>query len=172
MSIKFDPDEMLKKIAPTSKIKRMVNRKNLTLKRAALSFVDDIDILDKRAVTKVALKTIKGYKKRIREVVKDTGEASEGTEEKNLIGKNPKQLIQRVQNELVWQLHQGIKEKYKGKRGRWLPSSANEPDPLHQKNYGKEYVIGEGINGEEPGDRYGCQCGVEILVNETSLELD
>lgn len=172
MSIKFDPEETLKKIAPKAKIKRMIDRKNLNLKRAALSFVDEVDIIDKKSVTKVALKTIKGYKKRVREVVKETGEQSEGSEERRAIGRDPKQLIQRVQNELVWQLHEAIKEKYSGERARWLPSSADEPNPLHQKHYGKEYIIGVGIDGEEPGKEPWCKCGVEILVNETQLKLD
>jgi len=97
--------------------------------------------------------------------------AAAGTEVKNEILDEPKQLIQRVQNEIVFQVSQRIQEKYEGQRGRWLPSSADEPDPEHQLNYGKEYIIGEGINGEEPGDRFGCQCGVEILTDKTELEL-
>ena len=70
------------------------------------------------------------------------------------------------------QVHQGIKDKYAGELARWLPSDAEEPRPEHQLNYGKTYVIGEGIGGVEPGDEYGCRCGVEILTKDAQLKLD
>lgn len=151
---------MLKKVAPQSKIKRML-RGNISLKRTALGFIDAVDFINKRSVTKVALKVINNYKSRIK---------ADGSVKEEILD-DPKLLIQRVQNEFVFQVGKEIKDTYKGERARWLPSAAEEPDPEHAKNYGKEYVIGEGIDGEEPGDRYGCQCGVEILVNETKLDL-
>lgn len=177
MSIVFDPKSMLKKIASPSKIKRMVSSR-MSLKRTALTFVDrasdsDVGVLNKKAVAEVARKTMRGYQERIAKAQVDAGfEKAAGKVVAEEILDDPKQLIQRVQNELVFQVQTKIQKQYKGERGRWLPSSAEEPDPEHQKNYGKEYIIGEGIDGEEPGDRFGCQCGVEILVNETSLELE
>lgn len=177
MSIVFDPKDMLKKIAPEAKIKNMVSS-SMSLKRTALTFVDraadtDVGVLDKSAVADVARKTVRGYQERIaRAVVAADYERAAGTEEKNAILDDPKQLIQRVQNEVVFQVHEKIKTQYGGQRARWLPSDAEEPRPEHQANYGKEYIIGEGINGIEPGDEYGCRCGVEILVNETQLELE
>lgn len=162
MSIKYYPDRMLKRLAPESKIKRLLRRGNISLKRTALSFVDDAEFISKRSVSKVALNVINSYKSRI--------EADEAV--KSEILDDPKLLIQRVQNEFVFQVSKEIQSKYEGKRARWLPSDAEEPDPEHQRNYGKEYTIGEGIDGEEPGDRYGCKCGVEILVDETRLDLD
>lgn len=176
MSIVFDPKTMLKKIAPPSKIKRMVSSR-MGLKRTALSFVDraadsDVGVLDKKAVAEVARKTVRGYQERIAKATVDADfEKSAGAEVATEILDDPKQLIQRVQNEFVFQAQKKIQAQYKGQRARWLPSSADEPDPEHQANYGKEYIIGEGIDGEEPGDRFGCKCGVEIL-NETSLELE
>ena len=163
----FDPRSMLKKIAPRSKIKRMISSR-MGVKRTALAIVDaaaeaEIGLIDKKKVLDVALKTIAGYEKRIQEATT--------TAIRNAILDDPKQLIQRIQNEFVFQAQQKLQAQYKGQRARWLPSSAEEPDPLHQKNYGKEYIIGEGIDGEEPGDRFGCQCGVEIL-NETSIVLE
>ena len=163
----FDPSSMLKKIAPPSKIKRMVSSR-MGVKRTALAIVDaaaetEIGLINKKKVLDVALKTVKGYQERIEEAT-DTGVRDQ-------ILDDPKQLIQRVQNEFVFQAQKKIQAQYKGQKARWLPSSADEPDPEHQKNYGKEYIIGEGIDGEEPGDRFGCKCGVEI-INETSIELD
>lgn len=154
---------MLKKIASESKIKRMVSGR-FSLKRAVLSTIGSEDFpIDKNSVAKVASKTLKSYKSRIK--------ASDEDELSEEIRKNPKQLIQRVQNEVIYQVHDSIKDRYKGKRARWLPSDADEPRPEHQLNYGKIYIIGEGINGVEPGDEYGCKCGVEILTDETKLDI-
>lgn len=177
MSIVFDPKTMLKKIASPAKIKRMVSSR-MGLKRTALTFVDraadsDIGVLDKKAVADVARKTMRGYQERIAKAQVDAGfEKSAGKAVAEEILDDPKQLIQRVQNEIVFQVYDKIKTQYKGQRARWLPSDAEEPRPEHQKNYGKVYIIGEGIDGVEPGDEYGCKCGVEILTNETSLELE
>ena len=177
MSIIFDPRKMLKQIAPEAKIRKMVSSR-MGLKRTALAFVDraadkDVGVLDKKAVAEVARKTVQGYQERIAKAVVAAGfEKSAGTEVKEEILDDPKQLIQRVQNEVVFQVHDKIKTQYRGERARWLPSDADEPRPEHQANYGKEYIIGEGIDGVEPGDEYGCKCGVEILVNETQLELE
>ena len=168
MSIKFHPTEMIKKLAPESKIKKLIS-KGVTLKRAALSFIDE-DVIDKKSVAKVALKTIRGYQERIAKAQVDADAVAWALIWAAIV-KDPKQLIQRVQNEMIFQVHEQIKENYAGKTARWLPSDAEEPRPEHQLNYGKEYIIGEGINGVEPGDEWGCKCGVEILVPQTKLEL-
>lgn len=179
MSIIFDPKTFAKKIAPERRIKKMLG-KDLTLKRAALSFAsgikeaEDISVkLDRKKITDVALKTVGAYQMREAKAQADAGlDASAGEDIVKGIVKDPKLLIQRVQGEIIFQVHDKIKKQFKGKRARWLPSEAVEPRPEHQKNYGKEYVIGEGIDGVEPGDEYGCQCGVEILTDETELTLD
>lgn len=145
----------------------------MSLKRTILANIGTDEIpIDNGSLAKVARKTLNGYKERIAKAIVDNKfERSAGTEEKNAILDDPKQLIQRVQNEVVYQVHQGIKEKYSGQKARWLPSDAEEPRPEHQANYGKVYVIGEGIDGVEPGDEWGCKCGVEILTDETQLDL-
>lgn len=158
--IKYEPDKLLRKIAPKTKIKKLL-KANLSLKKTALRFADKTEFIDKKNVEDTALKVIKSYKKRIKE----------DPDLEDEIKADPKQLIQRVQNEIVFQVHEKIKEKYGGERAVWLPSSAIEPRPEHQLNYGVEYIIGEGIDGVEPGDEWGCQCGVQILVDDTQLEL-
>lgn len=178
MSIIFDPDKMLKKIASKAKIKRMVNSR-MGLKRTILANIGTDEIpIDNGSVAKIARKTLEAYKQRIAKAQVDAGfEKSAGTEEKLAIIKDPKLLIQRVQNEVIFQVHKSIKQKYRGMKARWLPSSALEPRPLHQNVYGKIYVVGEGLpageDGEmvEPGDEWGCQCGIEILTDETTLDL-
>ena len=158
MSIIYDPNTLVKKIAPENKIKKLLSGK-ISLKKTALSFVDAIDFLDKKAVSKVALKTIASYKDRIK---------ADESIKSDLID-DPRQLIQRVQNEVLFQVTDAIKSKYSGEKYEWLPSDAEEPDPEHQLNYGKVFVVGE---GEMPGERIGCRCGMNILVKETELMLD
>lgn len=155
--IKYQPDKLLEKIAPAKKIKKLLSSR-VTLKKAALNFVNDIDFLDKKGIERVALKTIKGYKERIEE---DTLEAEE-------VKAAPAQLIQRVQNEIVFQIKEEIKTKYDGHTYVWLPSDAEEPRPEHQLNYGKEFEIGV---GEMPGDAFGCRCGMQIVTKDSSLNL-
>lgn len=172
MSIIFDPTKMLKKVAPKAKIKRMVSNR-MGLKRTILANIGTDEIpIDNGTLAKVARKTLRGYQERVAKATVDAGfEKKAGTAEKQAILDDPKQLVQRVQNEVVYQVHQGIKERYAGQKARWLPSDADEPRPEHQANYGKVYIIGEGIDGVEPGDEWGCKCGVEILTDETKLDL-
>lgn len=157
MSFVYDPKKLLRRIAPKKKVEKLLSGK-VTLKKTALSFIDDIDFLDKKRVSEVALKTIKGYKERIKD---------DKTAKAEILA-SPANLINRVQNEVVLQISEGIKEKYDGEFYIWLPSDADEPDPEHQLNYGEKFQIGV---GEMPGERYGCRCGMEILSKDTKLEL-
>ena len=158
MSIFYDPKELLNKIAPQKKIKKLL-KSNVSLKKTALAFVDSFSFIDKKAVSRVALKTIKSYEDRL---------AADDVAKSEIL-KDPKLLIQRVQNELVFQISNEIKTKYNGEFYEWLPSDASEPDPEHQLNYGKVFQIGA---GEMPGDRIGCRCGMNILTDQTELKLD
>jgi len=96
---------MLKKIAPRAKIKRMISSR-MGVKRTALAIVDaaaetEIGLINKKKVLDVALKTVQGYQERI-EAATDTGVRDQ-------ILDDPKQLIQRVQNEVVFQISGEIK---------------------------------------------------------------
>lgn len=155
--IKYDPSKILKKIASGKKIEDMVTE-SLSLNRSALKITSEFDFLDSKAINRVALKTIKGYKRRVKE----------DPELKSELLDDPAQLIQRVQNEVVFQVSSEIKDQYSGEFYIWLPSDAEEPDPEHQLNYGKKFQIGD---GEMPGERYGCRCGMDILVKENTLDL-
>ncbi len=155
--IKYLPDKLLAKIAPEKKIKKLL-KANITLKKTALNFVKDIDFLDEDGIMHTALKVIKGYKQRIKD----------DPDIEDVIKKDPAQLIQRVQNEVIFQIAEGIKEKYDGTTYTWLPSDAEEPRPEHQLNYGLEFTIGD---GEMPGDEYGCRCGMDIHSADSSLNL-
>jgi len=169
VAIVYDPSKLIRKIAPEKKVERLISDK-VSLKRSALSFVDSIDFLNKKAVNDVALKTIKSYQERVAKAQVDAGfEKSAGQEVAEEIVDDPRLLIQRVQNEVIFQVKEKIKEQYRGEKYEWLPSDAEEPDPEHQLKYGEVFTVGE---GEMPGDRYGCKCGMRILVNQTELELE
>ncbi len=157
MSIKYDPTKLLSKIAPKKKIKKLLSSR-VSLKKTALSFLNDVDFINKKRVTEVALKTIKSYRDRIKD---------DKSLKPDLLD-DPAQLIQRVQNEVILQIGAEIKGNYSGEKYEWLPSSAEIPDPEHQLNYGKVFTVGD---GEMPGERYGCMCGMNILVKGDKLEL-
>jgi hypothetical protein len=158
VTIKYDPSKLLRKIAPKRKIEKLLNDSKVSLKKSALSFVSDIDFLDASGISRVALKTIQGYRDRIKD----------DPDVKAEILDDPVQLVQRVQNEVIFQVAGEIKDRYSGEFYVWLPSSAEEPDPEHQLNYGMTFQVGD---GEMPGERYGCQCGMEILVDQSRLDL-
>lgn len=162
MAIVYDPKAVLKKIAPESKIKKLVAKRatgKIVLKKAALSFLNDVEFLSKKKVSATALKVIKAYQQRV---------VDQGIEENTFLDR-PSLLINRVQNLVCVELAKEIKEVYNGERYEWLPSDADEPDPEHQLLYGQIFVVGD---GEMPGERVGCRCGMRILVNETKLNLE
>lgn len=162
--IRYLPNEFLRKVAPKAKIEKLVSG-NLTLNRTVLSMLSDADFLSKRTLEKVALNTIRDYKETYQEN-KDEGMPADEAKDEALNDK--KDLINRVQNSVVFQIADEIRDQYAGEFYKWLPSSADTPDPLHQLKYGKKFQIGK---GEMPGDRYGCRCGMQILVSETKLDL-
>lgn len=155
--IKYLPNEVLKKIAPIQKIEKLITGR-LTLNKAVLSFLSDSEFLSQKTLERTALKTIRDYKQRFKEE----------PEVKEDVLEDKKLLVNRVQNTVVNQIAGEIKDQYRGEFYKWLPSDASEPDPLHQLNYGSKFQIGR---GEMPGDRYGCRCGMQILVSDTKLEL-
>lgn len=167
MSIRFLPSKIIKRMVPKKTVQRLV-KNNLTLNRAAVVTLTNAGVLKKKKLETVAIQVIKDYRKRYGDERKEGASKTEALAE-TLNGK--KQMVQRVQNAAVFQITKSVKREYRGEYARWLPSDADEPRPLHQLNYGKVFQIGRGINGVEPGDEYGCRCGMEILVDETKLDL-
>ena len=155
--IVYEPSKILSKTMPKKRIKKLLSD-SFAVKKTALNFVDKIPFLNKSQVLSVALKAVKGYRERVKGDPKLAQKILD----------NPVQLIQRVQNEVVLQVGSEIRNQYAGEYYIWLPSDAEEPDPEHQLNYGKKFQVGD---GEQPGDRYGCRCGMQILVDEKNLNL-
>lgn len=163
MSIKFLPSEFLKKAAPKQLVEKLVT-KDLTLNKAAVKTLARGGFKKKKLET-AALEVIKSYKKRYRKEKKAGSSASAAL--KDTLN-DKKLMVSRVQGEIVYQVHKQIRDEYRGEYYEWLPSDAKEPDPLHQLKYGLVFRIGK---GEMPGDRFGCRCGMNILVDATELEL-
>lgn len=163
--IRYSPLKLLKKVAPERLVKRMTT-KNLSLNRATLkSLSGAADILGRKKLEKVALKVIRQYRKKYSDL-REEGESVTEARDTSLNGSVL--MVQRVQNEIVFEIKEEIKHTYRGEMYEWLPSDADEPDPEHQLNYGKRFTIGK---GEMPGDRPGCRCGMRILVEEEELDL-
>lgn len=165
MSIKYLPSDELKRFAPKKLVDKLVSE-TLTLNKSVLSMLSRVPFLSKKKLETIAIRVLKKYKELFREELKDgasKAEALDAATNGNAL------MVQRVQNAIVFEISKEIKDVYRGERYRWLPSDAEVPDPLHQLNYGKRFTIGK---GEMPGDRYGCRCGMEILVDETELDLE
>lgn len=164
MSITYDPKKLLRKMAPKKKIEKLITQR-LTLNRAVLSSLTDSGILSKKTLQDIALRVLKQYRTKRKEEIADGLSKAAATD----VAVNDKRLmIQRVQNAAIFEINSEIKRQYRGEFYEWLPSDAAEPDPIHQLNYGQTFQLGK---GEAPGDRYGCRCGMEILVDESKLEL-
>lgn len=158
MPVNVLPRKLAQKLAPKKTVEKLV-RNNLTLNRAAATLLAKSGVLGKKKIEEVAIKVIRQYKETYKE---DGVTKAEAMNDKTL-------MVERVQNVATREITKEVKKVYKGERYIWLPSSSETPDPLHQLNYGKKFWLGK---GEAPGDRWGCQCGMRILVDEDELFLN
>lgn len=163
MAFSFFPDEFQESLFGDAELKRLVSG-NLTVNRAVLAAVAKKGDLDKAEVQELVLKVLQTY----REKFEAAREEGAGKAEAMAEATNGKALlVQRVKQAVRYQAGQRIKEQYRGERYVWLPSSAEVPDPLHQLNYGKTFTLGVGdANGDDPGDRWGCKCGMRVLTED------
>lgn len=158
MAVNVLPRKLAKKLLPKKTLEKLVKR-DLTLNRAAATLLAKSGVLGKKKIEEVAIKVIRQYKETYEE---DGVTKAEAMNDKVL-------MVERVQTVATREITKEVKKVYRGERYVWLPSLANEPDPLHQLNYGKRFWLGK---GEAPGDRFGCQCGMRILVDEDELFLN
>lgn len=165
MPVNVAPSSIAKKLLPKKTAAKLVTQR-LSLNRAAVTMLSKSGILGKKKVEEVALKVIKEYKRTYKDEVADGATKTDALEETL---NDKKLLVQRVQNTATQEITKEVKRVYRGERYVWLPSLAKEPDPLHQLNYGKRFWVGK---GEMPGDRFGCQCAMRILVDEDELFLN
>lgn len=158
MAIIYDPTAVLKKIGSRKKLKEVLKKTDLNLKKNSLKFASEFEFLDRNSVVESALKAVKSYQERL-----DAGLIKKGD-----ILKDPKYLINQIQNNVLYQIKEKIRDTYAGEPYEWLPSDADDPRPEHQLLYGTIRVVGD---GEMPGDEPGCKCGMRILVDEEKLNL-
>lgn len=164
MAITYHPRNMLRKMAPRTKAEAIINS-DLTLNQVALRSLARLDGISKAKLEEIALKVLKQYKSTYKEERAEgltANEAAEAAANGNAL------LVQRIQNTVVREVAKDIKSAYRGEFYTWLPSDAKEPDPEHQLKYGKVFQVGK---GEMPGDRWGCQCGMEIVTEDQILDI-
>lgn len=168
MAITYLPTDLLKKLAPKGKAAKIIND-DLSINEKALRALDKLGILSKKKLDEIALKVARQYKDRY----KDERDDGQSVEDAQAAASNDNALlVQRIQDATIFEVAKEIKSQYRGEFYEWLPSDADVPDPIHQLNYGKIFQIGVGDpNGQDPGDRYGCKCGMRIIVDATELEL-
>jgi chemotaxis protein histidine kinase CheA len=156
MAIEFNPDKIISKVLP--KTDQTFLTGELKLKNSLKKMLLRTDWLGGQDINKTVDSTLNFYQKKIKEL------KEEGIKNFKQDALNDEKLLKaRVSDAVVERAAELIKERYKGKEYIWLPSDAEIPDPVHALNYGKTFIVGE---GEMPGERYGCRCGMEIQSEE------
>ena len=75
-------------------------------------------------------------------------------------------LVKSFENTVITSDLENFQKQNIDKLFRWLPSGAKQPDDRHMQFYGKTYAVANPPDGELPGQRPGCQCGLELLDEE------
>ncbi len=160
MAIKYQPAKILKKISLEDKAGNLVT-KGLTLNRTAVRSLAKAGVLSEKQIQKVALKVIKEYKATYADEIAAGNSVTQSVEE----ALNDKKLmVARVQSAVLNEQTNLIKRAYHGEYYTWLKTTASHPDEAHLAKVGKVFRLGK---GEAPGDRYGCQCGMQIHTDDT-----
>lgn len=162
MGKRFIPGRWLEKIFPKGIEKSGLLSDNLEIKKRYLQALVRATSLSGREITAEVYKTVDFYEQ------KEAALKAAGVKAFKQEALNGQELLKaRLKNFLVYSEIQRQRKEHKGRMYRWLPSNANEPDPEHQLLYGKIFREGEGDkDGNMPGERWGCQCGIEWLENE------
>ena len=163
----FNPNNFLRLVFGKDFFKGKILNSDMELKQLVLQSILKATSLSKRKVNATVYKVVDNYEKKIKNLKKE-GVRAYKKEALN----NEVLLKDRLENLVLWNEVQHLKEEHEGEFYRWLPSSAEEPDPEHQLLYGKIFKVGEGDKeGNMPAERYGCKCGMEILTSEEAENL-
>lgn len=162
MGKRFIPGRWLEKIFPKGIEKSGLLSDNLEIKKRYLQALVRATSLSGREITAEVYKTVDFYEQ------KEAALKAAGVKAFKQEALNGQELLKaRLKNFLVYSEIQRQRKEHKGRMYRWLPSNANEPDPEHQLLYGHIFREGEGDkDGNMPGERWGCQCGIEWLDDE------
>ena len=166
MGQRFDPQTWLKRVFPKGIEKSGLLNDKLEIKKTYLKALVRATSVSQRQLTQEIYKTVDFY------VEKEERLKAQGVKAFKQEALNGQALLtERIKNFLVYSEVQAQKKAHKGRMYRWLPSSAKEPDPEHQLLYGKVFREGEGDKeGYMPGERWGCQCGIEWLDDEEAFK--
>lgn len=167
MGERFDPSAWLERVFPKGIEKTGLLTDGLDIKKRYLKALVRATGQSGRKITAEVYKTVEFYAEK-EAALKAAGEQAFKQEALN----GQALLTSRLKNFLVYAEVQEQRKRHKGKMYRWLPSSAENPDPEHQLLYGKIFREGEGDkDGNMPGERWGCQCGIEWLDEAEDLIL-
>lgn len=166
MGERFDPSEWLERVFPKGIEKSGLLTDGLDIKKRYLKALVRATGISGRKITAEIYKTVDFYAEK-EAALKAAGERAFKQEALN----GQALLTSRLKNFLVYAEVQEQRKRHKGKLYRWLPSSAENPDPEHQLLYGKIFREGEGDkDGNMPGERWGCECGIEWLEDEEAFK--
>lgn len=156
---RFLPDQYLRHVLPDGFWSKKILGRNLDPKLVFLRAIVRSTVVTGRKLDETYQHAIDFYDNKM-DKLKDEG----FRKYKSMALHDERLLKSRIANLVIYEEMQHQKEKHKGQRYRWLPSSAKEPEPEHQLLYGKIFNYGEGdADGNMPAERYGCQCGIEWL---------
>ncbi len=166
MGERFIPGRWLEKIFPKGIEKSGLLSDNLEIKKRYLQALVRATSLSGREITAEVYKTVDFYEQ------KEATLKAAGVKAFKQEALNGQELLKaRLKNFLVYSEIQRQRKEHKGRMYRWLPSNANEPDPEHQLLYGHIFREGEGDkDGYMPGERWGCQCGIEWLDDDEAFK--
>lgn len=163
----FNPVQFLKILFGAGFFKGRLLNSDLELKQLALQSILKATSLSKREVEATVYKVVDNYEEKMKKLKKEKVRAFKAKALNNEV-----LLKDRIENLVLWNEVQHLKEEHQGQYYRWLPSSAKEPDPEHQLLYGKIFKVGEGDkDGNMPAERYGCKCGMQILTAQEAKEM-
>lgn len=158
----FKPSEFLKKALPVGFWRQKLLTNNFDLKKEQIRAIVTATALTQKELKASALKVIDLYEKKAQDLKREGVKAF-----KKEATNGEKLLKNRIQELVLFNEVQHLKEEHAGQYYRWLPSSSETPDPEHQLLYGKIFKVGEGDkDGNMPAERFGCKCGAEFLTNE------
>lgn len=163
----FNPNNFIKLVFGREFLKGKILNSDMAIKKTILQSIIKATTLSEREIDASVYKVVDNYAKKMEEL------KQEGVRAFKAEALNGEALLRnRLENLVLWNEIQNLKEEHEGEFYRWLPSSAEEPDPEHQLLYGKIFRVGEGDKeGNMPAERYGCRCGMEILTKEEAKTL-
>jgi hypothetical protein len=167
--MRYEPSKLLKRLKLDERALDLMTP-NMAINRSAIKAIADMGILPRETAENVALKVIKEYRAKAAELRAEGATKAEAIDE---AANGGRKLAARVQSAVLHEQTQIIKRAYRGEFYEWLPSTAETPREEHVANYHKIFQLGVGDDeGNDPGDLYGCQCGMRILTDDTPEEFN